>query len=165
MNKNVSLIAILFLNIMILYGQDDMVDIISPLGGSYGGTNIILDYTLGNWTVLNMENSNSQIGTGIFNEGYLVTNTQEAIPDNFQMRYYPNPALDYLYIRSEEKYDQIKSYKVFDQNGKLVSRDLWPSNSKEIGIDLSNFTSEAYMLTIYGHEQVVLKTVKFIKIK
>lgn len=91
-----------------------------------------IDIKKGNQIIISYEKiDNTDISTYSFN-------------NNMQIRVYPNPSEDVFYFNPEE-YD-LKSWTVFDMNGKVVLQNLMTEKSGVI--DLSNVTKGIYLLQV-----------------
>jgi hypothetical protein len=163
--KKASILLLLIFSISNLFSQEDFTNIIAPAGGTLGTNNMNIDYTLGNWTVLNMDNSNGQIGNGLFNERYVLVHVRNEIANEIKVELYPNPASEWLTLSVVDTKELPKGIRIVSTNGSVVFQTDWPVANNQIRIDLDMLESELYYLNIYNEQQSILKTLKFVKIK
>lgn len=149
---------------MSVYAQNDMIGIISPESGTYMGENLTIDYHTGNWTVLNMGNSNGQIGNGLFNERYLITSVDSPESSDIQFELYPNPTAKLLTIKTASSGKRPSTYRILNAIGEEVLRSNWPDSEMSQSIDLSHLTAEIYILLLHDDDNNLIRSYKLIKI-
>jgi len=162
--KSILLILSFFL-LFNSYGQDNLANVVSPDGGSYIGEAMVIDYSLGNWTVLNMDNSNGQIANGISHEYLITVSTTEQTKDNFQLKVYPNPTTEWIFLKLIDATVRPERFNIVDATGRLIVTGVWPNSTNEVKINLKNLVSNIYYLKMIGDNDEILKSLKFIKIK
>jgi hypothetical protein len=90
----------------------------------------------------------------------VVSGIEEARDIDLLFSAYPNPATDYLILRTDNFEVSNLSYQLYDNNGKLLEREILSGN--ETIIDMSNFVPATYFLKVTGNNKEV-KTFKIIK--
>jgi hypothetical protein len=90
----------------------------------------------------------------------VVSGIEEARDIDLFFSAYPNPATDYLILRTDNFEVSNLSYQLYDNNGKLLEREILSGN--ETIIDMSNFVPATYFLKVTGNNKEV-KTFKIIK--
>jgi hypothetical protein len=90
----------------------------------------------------------------------VVSGIEEARDIDLFFSAYPNPATDYLILRTDNFEVSNLSYQLYDNNGKLLEREILSGN--ETIIDMNNFVPATYFLKVTGNNKEV-KTFKIIK--
>lgn len=89
---------------------------------------------------------------------YLKSGIASISADNIKV--YPNPANDYIYIKNTHKYIQIQQVQLFDLLGKqLLSQNVNESTHK---LELSSLPKGIYMLKVSTHNTTII-TMKIVK--
>ncbi|MBS4013731.1 MAG: Ig-like domain-containing protein [Bacteroidetes bacterium] len=88
----------------------------------------------------------------IINDIWLVTNITELF--TYQIKIYPNPASDYVFIKSDSVIEMIELY---DLNGRSIKSLML--NSNEYKIDLSALNNGMYIIKIYTGNNIINKKV------
>ena len=78
----------------------------------------------------------------------------------YNINIYPNPAIDFVNISSNEQLVGCKMNLV-DFNGKLILEEF--VNSNEISLPFNNYSTGTYLLTFINQENKILKTFKIQK--
>ena len=124
--------------------------------------------TINNYSVTD-ENPNKDINydrvkqvdfDGQFDYSYVVVINNGAANDGLDLKVYPNPANNYVYIRWN-KDSRNSEVRVLDINGEVVAQ-LEPKAGNTTRIDLTNFDTGIYFLKYTTGEQEVVKKL-FIK--
>jgi len=164
MNKSIIVILITTtLSIHNILGQESDAGIISAAGGYYEGDNISLEFNLGEWTILNMENSTGQIGNGIYTKYYKVVNISEPNSE-IVINIYPNPSASTLYLDYSSYGHRPANYIIVNADGRIFSKGKLNSNTQVQEIDLTELNENVYYLNLVNDDDSILKTLKFIKI-
>lgn len=165
--RSILLPVILSLACGLCFGQEaDLQNVLSPSGGSYAGNGLILDFSIGEWTVLNMENSNGQVGNVILNEYYVTVDVEEHTNEDLGINIFPNPVSEWVNLKLDNR-TTLKpvAYSLLSTEGKLLQKGLWPDNTSEIKIGLGNLVAQSYILQVLGKNNQILNSYKIIKAK
>ncbi len=140
------------------YSQSISKQVIGAAGKTLSNSNIKVSYTVGESVVGIMTAGGNQLGNGY----YPALNLQAlSVEDNVldvQLRVYPNPTSQSLYVSHPE----INSFviTIVDLNGKqLYSGTI----NKEEPLDISNYTQGMYLVTIENTTTNKKNTYKIIK--
>jgi hypothetical protein len=90
----------------------------------------------------------------------VISGINEAQDINLLISAYPNPATEYLILRTDNSEVMNLSYRLFDNNGKLLESET--VSGYETSIETDNFASGIYFLKVFGNSKE-LKTFKIIK--
>lgn len=140
------------------YSQSISKQVIGAAGKMLTNSNLKLSYTVGEPVVGLMTAGGNQLGNGY----YPALNMQVlSIEDNtldVQLRVYPNPTSQSLYVSHPE----INSFgiSIADLNGKIIYQSII---NKEEPLDVSNYTQGMYLVTIENKESNKKNTYKIIK--
>ncbi|MDI9355700.1 MAG: FG-GAP-like repeat-containing protein [Chitinophagaceae bacterium] len=127
--------------------------------------NTITTMRVGTVTVTAFQNGNAEYNPANSQEK-IITITEFGDPltliktYNSSIKLYPNPAKDYITIKSNVK---IEAYKIYDKSGKilLLSKRIIPP--LEWKIDIKHLSKGEYIVIMYGEGGRILKTEKIIK--
>jgi len=159
----INTLLLLLVSTGLVWAQEETLGgIISPAGGHYQGTDMSLDFHLGEWTILNMENSNGQIGNGFTFSSYEIVSVNEESKINFS--FYPNPTTNEIYIDFQSLKPLDYKYRIVDSVGKKCSEGEFADDEVVQKIDLINLVDDLYYLTLYNEDQNLFETLKIIKI-
>lgn len=129
-------------------------------GATYENGNNKLSYTAGEVVVGAMtdEDATYQLGNGYYPSLDLSTLSMETPELQLQVKLYPNPVTEALFIThpTEQDFDIIIS----DINGKQILRTVY---QKEQALSLEALTSGTYLLTVITKESKQTNTYKIIK--
>ena len=140
------------------YSQSISKQVIGAAGKMLTNSNLKLSYTVGEPVVGLMTAGGNQLGNGY----YPALNMQVlSIEDNtldVQLRVYPNPTSQSLYVSHPE----LNSFgiSIADLNGKIIYHSII---NKEEPLDVSNYTQGMYLVTIENKESNKKTTYKIIK--
>lgn len=114
-------------------------------------------YSIGEMTLISTEKNTNLIVT----QGFLqpssaaLTETDAPAAGNHPMlqnevKVYPNPTENILFVESNEIADADISYQLFDASGKIVLSEAlsWKAGPNKFSLDLKNFAAGAYYLMV-----------------
>jgi len=145
------------------FAQEFKEYVISPTGGSLDGNSISIDYTFGEWTNLNMNNSSGEISNGFQNDNYLVSSVYDYLPGEILFSAFPNPTSDYLTISIKNKTIDISYIKLSDLQGKVVFEENWQTGQLHHQVSLHRLSKQIYFINLFNENHKTLKTIKLIK--
>ncbi|NET33231.1 MAG: T9SS type A sorting domain-containing protein [Cyanothece sp. SIO1E1] len=157
MRKN---LIVLFSLLCSSYIQAQMASpsVIAPSGGTYQGTNMQLDWTLGELAVTTIGHSTGQITQGFHQPAYLITSIQELTKDIGQFSVFPNPTANQLQIQLQ--FDILRKIKLdlLQPDGRILWTKRFQEKQLEITEDLSHLPNGAYFLRFSVDEAQYHKT-------
>lgn len=149
------------------YGQNDTITsyVVSTAGGDTVVNGISVSWTIGEVAIATLKDKdNTLVLTQGFQQAYFeITSIGEPLSTNFEIKVYPNPASDYVWV--DLKSDEIKdaTIELYDLEGKLIYSSKLNLIEGSTKIDLHNLNSSQYILRISDNTGNVLQTFKLIK--
>ena len=99
-----------------------------------------------------------------FQQGYFeIVPMVEPFSNNFELKVYPNPATEYIWISLESEEIKDALIEIFDLEGKVVYSNQWNFVNGPNQVMLNNMGSSQYILRISDKSGQVLQTFKLIK--
>lgn len=133
-------------------------EVISTQGDTYSDGSNIIDYTIGETVIFTGSD-----GTNDLTQGFHQTNWSfvgfEDLQNDLQVSIFPNPTSDQLTITTSK--NENYSYSIFDNSGRLVSDGKLMK--EETQIDVSNYATGQYSISILSESGNQLKVFKLIK--
>lgn len=145
------------------FGQSVSSYVIAAAGEHSETSDISVSWTLGEIAVETLESSSIILTQG-FQQGYYeITSVDGPVMSNLDLKVYPNPATDHIYISL--KSDEVKSalIEIYNIDGKLVLNEKWEYIDGPYKIDINGFGSSQYILRISDSSGKLLQTYKIIK--
>ena len=68
--------------------------------------------------------------------------------EQFNMRIFPNPAIDFIYVEFDE-IKSIKKFQIVDINGIIIKEQVLNNVAKNFKIGIDTLTPSAYFLVLY----------------
>ena len=128
--------------------------------------NIKLSYTVGDITVKSINNSNIYLGQGFTSnavQSTTVTAIQEADVNILQVRLYPNPTSDMLFVDIEVSKEPNVQISIFDISGKMISREIYTALNNHIGINMQHWQTGSYLLQLSTTDDKTLGSYTILK--
>ena len=140
------------------YSQSISKQVIGAAGKMLTNSNLKLSYTVGEPVVGLMTAGGNQLGNGYYPALNMKVLSIEDNTLDVQLRVYPNPTSQSLYVSHPE----INSFgiSIADLNGKIIYQSII---NKEEPLDVSNYTQGMYLVTIENKESNKKNTYKIIK--
>lgn len=142
------------------FSQSISKQVIGPGGQTFENGTYKLSYTTGEVAVGAMtdEDATYQLGNGYYPSLDLSTLSTESPELTLQVKLYPNPVTETLFIThpTEQDFDVIIS----DINGKQILRTV---HQKEQALSVDTLTSGTYLVTVTAKESKQTNTYKIIK--
>jgi len=160
--KRLASIALLLLPTAATFSQMDTEGLVSTCGESLQGETMVIDFSMGIWTALNMENSNGQITNGIQQSDYfIVTNlTEEKLAANIEI--FPNPTVGHINIIIDNDIQDDMTAVLRNAEGKVV---LTQPIEKSTMMDLEHLPTQLYYLSLTDLDGTTIQHFKIIKLK
>ena len=127
--------------------QSDMQKVVSSSGNHFNNGIIQLSFTIGEPIINTLSGTTTNITQGFHQSNHLIVSVEEKNP-NLDIKVYPNPIGDKLYINTE--FFEGVYYEIYDANGKLVCKDFLKKNITEI--ETINLKPSAYSLSVTGKD-------------
>lgn len=162
----VLLTIILGLLSLITQAQSIQKSVLGSMGGTFSGTNIEIDFTVGDLRV-------DTASTGIWRvySGYqhaMDTNNSIGIKEWIELKYslYPNPTTDFVWINFTSSQDLNVFITLIDQNGKQLNNYqsfLIGKDKTQQKINLTDYPIGTYYLSLRKVNKQLIKTLKIVK--
>ena len=156
--KKTSLLALFCTWAFIALAQQARHEVVSSAGGSYQGTDVSIDWTLGECITETLNASGNSLSQGFHQASYTLTSIFEHKELMVDLKVYPNPTPDILYISTGQAGQNIK---LTDALGKVLLNKQLTGNSGQVS--LSAYRYSTYFLVITNPEGEKIKTFKIVK--
>jgi hypothetical protein len=126
------------------FGQNEIIQVISPAGGNGSNSNMSMDWSLGQIAVSTLVSDQAILTQGLLQEDILITQigpSSEKLPE---IKIYPNPTAGDLIIIISDNMSLI--YNLTDLNGKLLLKGQ--CLDIENPLDLNDLPVGEYILNI-----------------
>jgi len=135
-------------------------EVIASAGGYNTGGGVSISWTLGE-TIIPTYTSGNLILTHGFQQQLIITSVEENFDIMVNIKVFPNPASDNLYIRFEEPIDGEVVITLIDSQGRLVKTETMEATTTEKQIGLQELGGGIYYLRMTKGKLVnVYKVVK-----
>jgi hypothetical protein len=158
MLKRIVLIIAALLISPLIWGQVQQV--IASGGNAHKNSSGVISWTLGELVIETFKNETGIITQGFQQSRLKVSSVDNILSGSIIITAYPNPAQDFLYIKTESEIKGLR-YSVVDVNGKEVSKGNLTANPMEL--NFMHLPSATYVVRIMqGTKQVaVVRVVKY----
>ena len=161
MNNYLVLFSFLFSGTLV-FSQQIIQSTIGNAGGTYEQASGSLQYNIGETLIdTYIEGNNGQIYQGFEQGSYSIVALEEILNNTITAEIYPNPVAHELHINITSDTPQSISFSLEDAQGKLIL--LTTDNEMSQIIQMSNWTTGSYFLTLYNEDKSYLKKIKLIK--
>ena len=164
-NKTTVLLSALFL-FQLSFGQSISPKAITSVGASNASSNITVSYTVGEISVKGLSNGNINLGQGFTSsavQSTTVTAIQETDKELLQVKIYPNPASDFLFLDIENSKDPNIQISIYDISGKLISKETYVAQNNHIGINTQQWQTGSYLLQLSNSAGLTLGSYNILK--
>ncbi|MCD4680029.1 MAG: T9SS type A sorting domain-containing protein [Bacteroidales bacterium] len=159
----------LLLGLFILFGyafpQSKTLEVNPAAGDVFTGSDITLTWTIGEGVIETFSNNEMVLTQGFQQPSLKITVVEESDKIDFQINVYPNPTKDFLTINLVSKNDISCTTELFDMSGKLLFSKIFKGREITENIDLTNYSSNLYILRIIDNRGKLVRTYKVQKIK
>ncbi len=100
-----------------LHSQIITAGTISSFAGSVNNSTISINYSVGEVAIKTISNSSVSLTQGFLQPKLVITTGIVEISNDDEILVYPNPCIDYVYIKSND----LITWEIFDTNGKSIS--------------------------------------------
>ena len=126
--------------------------------GSGGSDNSQLSWTIGEPVASTISDGNVTLTQGFQQPTFVITNVSTVPVYGVEVSLYPNPATNYVVIKSNIK---NYSYKLINEIGEIIQEG--ESSMSELTIDLSRCQSNKYFVKIVSEDETFFKSYKLVK--
>ncbi len=148
-----------------LFSQTKTLELNPAAGDEFTAGDITLSWTIGEGIIETFSNNEMVLTQGFQQPTLNVTLIDETEEFDFQFNVYPNPTTDFIIIDVLSENEMACTAELFDMSGKLLFRKSIKGKELRENIDLSNYSSNLYILRILDNGGEFLKTYKIRKIK
>jgi len=136
-------------------------EVISSAGGSYSGSSITVDWTIGEPVTSTFVSEDITLTQG-FHQSNLPVNSVGLLSDyGIIVKVYPNPVPDILVIETQSiKFENI-TLKLFDITGKMLISKPLTGNKEDFNMQI--YKQGNYLLKIYTNNDLPVQSFKIIK--
>lgn len=157
--KKIILFLLGFVIVFELYGQSINPELISSSADTYSNSSYQLDWSIGECVTATFNSSNTMLTQG-FHQGLWEITAIKTFRSDISISFFPNPTSDFIYLKSNDYNSNYLQYVITDLIGKVILKNKITSEKEQINV--SNFNSGTYFLTIY-EESKQIQTFKLIK--
>lgn len=144
------------------WGQETPVHLISTAGNQLKTNALSISWSIGEITTETLSASDLELTQGFHQGKYLITAVEEIVPNQPQIKIYPNPATDFFYIKLPSEIIMQKSVnaKIITMQGQTILSKTLTNNEQKI--DIQGFANSIYILhiTFDGESRRIFKIVK-----
>lgn len=152
-NKRLSLLAAALFSITIFsYSQT----LVNTTGNTISNNSFVIEYSIGEIAISTLSSTNSDVTQGLLQPSLKVPNPGCGFVNDI-IQYFPNPTQNI--IRIVGRHDWIKSYNIYQADGKLVAKADYYNNQ----INISRLASGIYFVVLYPGCDGKFKTLKILK--
>ena len=126
---------------------------ISSFAGSVNNSTISINYSVGEVAIKTISNSSVSLTQGFLQPKLVITTGIVEVSDNDDVLIYPNPSVDYVFIKSND----LVTWEIFDSSGKSI---LIGDTTK---IETNQLANGIYYMELLSKNKGNKKTIKLIK--
>jgi hypothetical protein len=126
---------------------------ISSFAGSVNNSTISINYSVGEVAIKTISNSSVSLTQEFLQPKLVITTGIVEVSDNDDVLVYPNPSVDYVFIKSND----LVKWEIFDSSGKSI---LIGDTTK---IETSQLANGIYYMELLSKNKGNKKTIKLIK--
>lgn len=158
--KHIFLTSIVYslLFLIIIGGNTAKAQQVVATAGTYAeNQSMQISWTIGEPVIKTISDGINTLTQGMHQSKLIVTTINELQGLGYGIIAYPNPATDFVIVKSEK---MIGIMQLYDINGKMLRQEIF--NTNEIELDLSFLPSSTYFIQIVDKKKII-KTFKIIK--
>lgn len=140
-------------------------ELISTQGGTYSGTNLQLDWAVGEPFVSTHRTANGLLTEGVLQPRLILLPQAELTRFDFGISLSPNPTQAELFIEFDEPPSANIMLTVFDAFGKLIDSQKLLSSKGQQSYDMSRLQSGTYFFHFYNKGSKIAQTRRVVKIQ
>jgi hypothetical protein len=147
------------------YGQNISPEVISSSGGREVGTNMVIDWVLGEVATTTITGSNNTITQGFHQPYYIITRIEKVASIELDVNVFPNPTTKFITVATSLPANTDAELLLLNMEGKELKRIQLRSENENILLDLSNYPAGNYFLNIISPSNKTQQTYKIQKIR
>lgn len=148
MNKVSALFSFLF----VLGGTVHAQEVIASAGAEVESGGGAMYYTVGEMVVASTVTGDGGLTQG-YHQAYLTPTAIDEIPEELELRLYPNPTADFITIESKSLSD-FEQITMYDMSGRLIwSQDGNTSIDNKITVDFTTQAADNYIIRLADSEK------------
>ena len=147
-----------------VFPQSKTLEVNPVAGDVYTGYDITLSWTIGEGVIETFSNNEMVLTQGFQQPSLKITLVEESDKIDFQLNVYPNPTKNFLTINLLSENDISCTTELFDMSGKLLFSKIFKGRELTENIDLTNYSSNLYILKIIDNNGKLFRTYKIQKI-
>jgi len=153
MNNKIFLFLLCLIASTSIRAQTITAGTISSFAGSVNNSTISINYSVGEVAVKTISNSSVSLTQGFLQPKLVITTGIVEVSDNDDVLVYPNPSVDYVFIKS----NNLVTWEIFDSSGKSI---LIGDTTK---IETNQLANGIYYMELLIKNKGNKKTIKLIK--
>lgn len=130
--------------------------LVNTTGNTISNNSYVIEYSIGEIAITTHSSINNDVTQGLLQPSLKVQNSDCGFVNDI-IQYFPNPTQNL--IRIVGRHDWIKSYNIYQADGKLVARSDYFNNY----IDITKLSSGVYFVVLYPGCDGKFKTLKILK--
>ena len=166
MKKNI-MITVMVLLSMLANGQVLSPEVVAPAGDVGENQGYVLSWTLGEAIAETFLIGQNQLTQG-FQQSYLYQISflpRNLLPDPYDIRIFPNPARSYFFVEIDaEAFNGPLTMTLYNTFGVKVDKSILDPGSGKKKINISQYSSDMYILSITDEENTFIRNYKIIKV-
>jgi len=144
-----------------MFSQSANPEVMSSSGDYNENANGSLSWTLGETIIETIEGVDNKLTQGFHQSTYTVVNIYECKDNKFEISVYPNPATDFVNIKTDNVEFEDYTISVTDIEGSVLYNNKMNGNYHKV--DLASLAGATFLLTIISLEGKVIQTYKIKK--
>jgi hypothetical protein len=144
-------------------GQSLNPEIVSSAGETYQGSSMQIDWTLGELSIVTIQNASKQITQGFHQPIYTITSVNELPQELGEVNVYPNPTSGIIMIKINLDNTQNVRVQLIDFNGKLIWTKKENGSQIEWVESIKNLPNGTYFLNLMFNGNKHSQTFKILK--
>lgn len=156
---------LLFFVLLLLFGsgvvQLNAQEVISSNGGSYKGSVVQLDWTIGEPVIATLISGTNTLTQGFHQSNLTVTAVDQMATSTITLKVYPNPVSEQLVLETRKGEKQRLSLKLFDITGKLLYQQAVKQPVETVNMQV--YVPGNYLLRVFAEDGIPLQTFKVVK--
>jgi hypothetical protein len=140
-----------------LYAQE----VISSNGGSYKGSAVQVDWTIGEPVISTLTSGTNILTQGFHQSNLTVTAVDQPAISPITLKVYPNPVSEQLLLETGKGEKQRFSLKLFDITGKLLLQQAVKQSVETVNMQV--YVPGNYLLMVFAEDGRPIQTFKVVK--
>lgn len=147
------------------YSQINTFEVNPAAGEHFTGNNYTISWTIGEGVIETFSNNEIVLTQGFQQPRLKITLIEESDDITFQIDVFPNPTKDFLTINLLSENDISCTTALLDISGKLLLTKRFKGKELTENIDMTNYSSNMYILKITDNKGKLHRTYKIQKLE